>query len=291
MPSFPTSHFPGRWSVSMAFARIAWTLVLIALVVPAAVAQELRVFTRTVDLTGLPAEQYSKAPIIARSLTLFHAGKVYDYIDSAREVTIFEPVHRRFTILHEASGAVTSVSQDEVRQFLEMAKDEALQRIASGTKNGAGTKLDFLRFQMRPDFKVQADEGASRLRMEHSLMRYEAECAAPPAGMTSKAYFDYADATAELNAVLHPHSIWPTPRLQLNEELRQREWLPRSVRRQISGTKTADLRADHEWEWKLGEHDRLMITKWDRQLREGEVRKLEFRQFQQEILTGKLTSR
>ncbi len=275
----------------MLLARIVGVWIVCAVMASAAVGQELRVFTRTEDLTGLSADQLGKAPVVARSLTLFHAGKVYDYIDSAREVTIFEPVHRRFTILHEDSGAVTSVSQDEVRRFLEMAEDEALQLIASGTKNGTGTKLDFLRFQIRPQFTVKVDEAASRVRMEHPLMRYEAECAAPPTGMTAKAYFDYADAIANLNAVLHPHSIWPAPRLQLNEELRQREWLPNTVRRQINGARTSDLRAVHEWEWKLNDHHRQMIVKWDRQLRDGNVRKLEFRQFQQEILTGKLTSK
>ncbi|HET6422822.1 MAG TPA: hypothetical protein VFG20_04010 [Planctomycetaceae bacterium] len=274
----------------MSLARIVLVWCLCSTATSVAIGQELRVFTRTVDLSGLSPDQYAKAPIIARSITLFHAGKVYDYIDSAREVTIFEPVHRRFTILHEASGAVTSVSQDEVRRFLEMAEDEGLQRIASGTRNGAGSKLDFLRFQLRPEFKIHVDEPASRVRMEHTLMQYEAECAAPPPGMMAKAYFDYADAIVQLNAVLHPQSIWPAPRLQLNDELRQREWLPRSVRRQINGPAPSDLRAEHEWEWKLNDHSRQMLAKWDRELREGSVRKLEFRQFQQEILTGKLTS-
>lgn len=275
----------------MLLARIACVGVVLSIVTSAAVGQELRVFTRTVDLSGLPADQHAKAPIVARSLTLFHAGKVYDYIDSAQEVTIFEPVHRRFTILHESSGAVTSISQDEVRRFLEMAEDEALQLIASGTKNGAGAKIDFLRFQIRPQFTVSVDEPALRVRMEHALMRYEADCATPPTGMTAKSYFDYADATAQLNAVLHPHSVWPAPRLQLNDEMRSREWLPRSVRRQINGARTSDLRAEHEWEWKLNDHHRQMISKWDRQLRGENVRKLEFRQFQQEILTGKLTAK
>lgn len=275
----------------MLLARIACVWMVCAVATSVAVGQELRVFTRTVDLTGLPADQHAKAPIVARSLTLFHAGKVYDYIDSAREVTIFEPVHHRFTILHEASGAVTSVSQDEVRQFLYIAKDEALQRIASGKKNGAGEKLDFLRFQLQPEFTVQVDDTKSRVSMIHPLLRYDAECAAPPTGMTAKAYFDYADATADLNAVLHPQSIWPTPRLQLNDELRNREWLPRSVRRQINGPQTSDLQAHHEWVWKLSDYDRQMIAKWDRQLRDGEARKLEFRQFQLEILTGKLTAK
>lgn len=275
----------------MSVARIVLVLLIAACCVPIANGQELRVYTRTVDLTGLPAEQHAKAPIVARSLTLFHANKVYDYIDSAREVTIYEPVQRRFTILHEASSTVTSISSDEVRRFLKMAENDAAQLIASGQKNGSGATLDFLRFQLEPAFAVQYEEAAHRLRLEHARLRYEVDCAAPPQGMIARTYFEYADATAELNSILHPQSLMPAPRLQLNEELRQRDILPRSVRRQIVGAATSDLRADHEWVWSLSDYDRQMIAKWDRQLRDENIRKLEFRQFQQETLTGKLTAR
>lgn len=275
----------------MSVARIVLVLLIAACCVPIAHGQELRVYTRTVDLTGLPTEQHAKAPIVARSLTLFHANKVYDYIDSAREITVYDPIQKRFTILHEASGTVTTISSDQIRRFLEMAEDEALQMIASGQRNGTGASLEFLRFQLKPKFAVQFEESTRRVRLEHAQMRYEADCAAPPEGMIAKAYFDYTDATAELNAILHPHSLMPAPRLQLNEELRHRDLLPRSVRRQINGPMTSDLRADHEWVWTLSDYDRQMIAKWDRQLRDENIRKLEFRQFQQETLTGKLTAR
>lgn len=275
----------------MSVARLVLVILLGACSISSVHAQELRVYTRTVDLTGLPAEQQAKAPIVARSLTLFHANKVYDYIDSAREVTVYEPIQKRFTILHEASGTVTTISSDQVRRFIEIAEDEALQMIASGQRNGTATTLEFLRFQIRPKFTVQYEEPAHRLRLDHTQMRYEADCAAPPEGMIAKAYFDYADAIAELNAVLHPQSLLPAPRLQLNEELRHRDLLPRSVRRQIHGSMITDLRADHEWVWTLSDYDRQMIAKWDRQLRDENIRKLEFRQFQQETLTGKLTAR
>ncbi len=275
----------------MSLVRILFVLFLTTTLSKAAIAQELRVYTRTVDLTGLPVEQHAKAPIVARSLTLFHANKVYDYIDSARELTIYEPIQKRFTILHEASGTMTTISLDEVRQFLKMAENDAAQLIASGQRNGTGTTLEFLRFQLDPKFTVQYEDTTRRLRLDHAQMRYEADCAAPPQGMIAKTYFDYVDATAELNAILHPHSLMPAPRLQLNEELRHRDLLPRSVRRQINGSTTSDLRANHEWVWTLSDHDRLMITKWDRQLSDVTIRKVEFRQFQQETLTGKLTSR
>ena len=35
----------------------------------------------------------------ATALTLFHAGRVYDYMEELGEVVILEPVHNRFTVL------------------------------------------------------------------------------------------------------------------------------------------------------------------------------------------------
>ena len=101
-------------------------LALHGLVVPALMAmlaaplnaQEMRVYTTVRDLSALAAnEPAERAPVISRSLTLFHAGKVSDYVDAAKEVTVFEPSHHRFTLLNERRRTVTNVAQDEVRQY------------------------------------------------------------------------------------------------------------------------------------------------------------------------------
>lgn len=266
-------------------------LALAILCGPAARGQEFRVYTRTADLSGTTP---AKAPIVARSLTLFHAGKVYDYIDSLREVTVFEPVHRRFIILHESSNAVATVSQDEVRRYLSMAEDEVYDVAAEQAKQSTPTAksaLQLLRLQLHPTFETAYDETGRRLRMDHPALRYEVECTNPPEAPVAETYFRYADAVSELNSVLHPHSLLPKPRMALNEELRTRGLLPRTVRRQVTTRAVTDLRAEHEWEWQLTDLDRQMIADWDRTLRRNDLRHLDFRQFQQEVLSGRLTAR
>ena len=78
----------------ISFRSMTWTLIALGICSAANVtrAQEIRLYTTIRD----PARDQ----VLVRSLMLFHAGKVYDYIDSANEVTMFEPVHRRFTILN-----------------------------------------------------------------------------------------------------------------------------------------------------------------------------------------------
>jgi hypothetical protein len=52
-----------------------------------AAAQDMRVYT-TVRAVG---ENRQDSPILAESLTLFHAGKTYDYMENVGEVIIYEP--------------------------------------------------------------------------------------------------------------------------------------------------------------------------------------------------------
>ena len=86
-------------------------------------AQEMRVYTTVRNLRGSAVSE-DRAPVVARSLTLFHAGKVYDYVEAAKELTIFEPAHHRFTLLSERRRVATEVTQDEVRQFLNLVEQE-----------------------------------------------------------------------------------------------------------------------------------------------------------------------
>ncbi len=274
--------------------RCLSTFVILATLTVNVSAQELRVYTRTLNLAGLPPDQTAKAPIVARSLTLFHAGKVYDYIDSLKEVTVCEMAHRRFTILHESAPASTTITQDEVRRFLAMAEEEAATVATELAKNPSPksrSAWELLQFQLKPDFTVAYEETAKRLRLEHERIRYVADCTQPPDVAILEQYLRYANMISELNSVLHPHSMLPGPRRALNQELLSRGLLPRTVQRQVRADVTSDLRVEHEWEWKLTDHDRQMIAGWERVLRKPELRSLDFRQFQQEVLSGRLTKR
>ena len=148
--------------------RCLSTFVILATLTVNVSAQELRVYTRTLNLAGLPPDQTAKAPIVARSLTLFHAGKVYDYIDSLKEVTVCEMAHRRFTILHESAPASTTITQDEVRRFLAMAEEEAATVATELAKNPSPksrSAWELLQFQLKPDFTVAYEEKSGRAQV------------------------------------------------------------------------------------------------------------------------------
>ncbi|MDZ4684745.1 MAG: hypothetical protein SH850_06605 [Planctomycetaceae bacterium] len=253
----------------------------------AARAQEFSVYTRTVDL--------STESIKARSKTIFHAGKVYDCVDpqadSPREVIIYDPGHRRFFIIEESRSAYAEVTFDEIRRFLGLAEDKAREVASDLISQPSLTAPDageLLQVQLQPQFVARYDEPGKRLRLESPRFLYEAVCTAAPQPAVLDSYLKYADAIAELNSVLHPQSLLPSPRWQLNRELRERGVLPVSVRRRLEFGPVSDLKAEHEWSWTLRDHDRQLISHWESLLSGQTLRPMPFKQLQQAVLGGGL---
>ena len=243
-------------------------------------AQEIRVYTTVRNLAALgPNESIDRAPVVARSLTLFHAGKVYDYVDSAKEVTVYEPSHQSFQLLSEGRGSKTEVAQSEVRRYLSLVEEEAWKRVDDAD-------LPWLKFQLRPEFDASFDKTKSKLTLLGRNSRYDVDGVVPTTRGVTDTYLRFADAMAELNSVLHPRAMLPSPRLKLNEELRQRELLPVVVELQAELDRPLRLQARHEWTWKFSSSDRELISKWERSLADVSVRQVSFRQFQLDSLNG-----
>ena len=271
-----------RFSLS----SVVW---LAAAVASEAFAQEMRVYT-TVKNLAAPG----KSEVVAHSLTLFHAGKVYDYVDEAKEVTVYEPGHQRFTLLSGRRGTQTEVAQSEVRQFLNLARQEAQKRLDAADEQIGPSQvrsLAWLQFQLRPEFSISFDKSKSELLLLGNNCRYEANGVAPPSAEVAETYLRFADAMAELNSVLHPRAMLPASRLKLNEELRHRELLPVSVELRAELERPLWLQARHEWTWKFSSSDRELISKWERELADPTVRKVSFRQYQHDSLSGDVAKR
>ena len=263
-------------------------LVILATLASSLNAQEMRVYTTVRNLSALaPNEPAEKAPVISRSLTLFHAGRVYDYVDAAKEVTVFEPSHHRFSLLNERRRTVTEVTQDEIRQYLALVEQEGWKRLDAATEQPGTSQLralSWLKFQLKPEFDVSFDAAKSTLTLLEPNCRYGTEGQAPPSRGVVETYLRFADATAELNSVLHPQAPLPKPRLRLNEELRQRGLLPMVVDLKVNQDRPLHLLAKHEWTWKFQSTDRQLISGWEAQLNDSTQRRIAFRQYQQESL-------
>jgi len=253
-----------------------------------AFAQEMRVYTTVKNLAS------PKPEVVAHSLTLFHAGKVYDYVDEVREVTVYEPSQQRFVLLSGRRGTQTEVAQSEVRQFLNLARQEGQKRLEEADEKIGPSQvrsLAWLNFQLRPEFSVSFDQSKSELQLLAHNCRYAANGVAPPAPEVAETYLRFADAMAELNSVLHPRAMLPAPRMKLNDELRHRTLLPVSVELHAELERPLWLQARHEWTWKFSSSDRELISKWEKELADPSVRKVSFRQYQHDSLSAEVARR
>lgn len=231
-------------------------------------AQEFRIYTR-VMLENPPAAAsgVTKPTVIARSLTLFHAGKVYDYIDSIGELIVFEPAQRRFLIVNTTRDVATSVNFDELHNLLKVARNRTetyVEELESDGDEKSKLAAAQLRFQLNPDFEESWDNEDRRLTMSGRFLRYSALCAVEESSQeVVDTWLRYADAMARLNYVLHPGALFPEARIAVNASLAKHRKLPVEVELMTNADTNIHLRARHEMHWEFDSKDRSQIRAWD----------------------------
>jgi hypothetical protein len=290
--------FPSRTSSKpqMIFKLIPWSVpVLVVFTTNVLAAQDMRIYTQirmkvengSVSSSQKAAEQQ---PLV-RGVMIFHAGKVYDYIEPAQEITVFEPALKRFTVLNKPRQLRSELRQEEILHFLDLAKSEAEKHLTQGEVDASRKSLELLQFQLQPAFSVAFDAAKSQLQLESPAFRYAVHGVTPAVPGVAENYLHVADWIAQLNSILHPNSFLPGPRMALNQELRQRGLVPSTVELTIESDSTIRLIAQHQWTWNLKETDRQLISDWERLLQDSNFRTLSFRQYQQEVLKTEMARR
>lgn len=244
-------------------------------------AEDMTVYT-TVSRLGSRTDD---TRIVSRSLTLFHAGKVYDYIEEAGEVVVLEPVHSRFVILN-GDYLAARVEFAELQQLLQVARYEAeryLHELSVKTDRRSRNLAAVLESQLQPRFRHEYEPTLERLKLVSPALDYEVKAARLPSTELTEQYLTYADWASRLNYVLHPSSMYPAPRLDLNARLREHGVVPTTVEVRSRGEAPLRLRAEHRFSFKLLEPDRSLITKWERLLSEsGQVRWVTIHEYQKQ---------
>ncbi|MDA0831664.1 MAG: hypothetical protein O2955_02185 [Planctomycetota bacterium] len=245
-------------------------------------AQEFRVVTKVYKITGA-----DKSEPLARSLTIFHAGKVYDHLDGIKEVTIFDPAHRQITLLSIDRQLMARVHLDEIRNLQNVARNETEKYIAElRQKPDANTEktIAMLKFHWDPVFVEEYDEKQRRLRLTSEFVRYQVVATQRKESEIVEAYLRYADWTAQLNSVSHP-TLPANPRLKLNEALLKRNLIPMEVELWADLEDNLHLKASHTIHWELDNTDRTSLLHWENMLQDRSLRKLPLEHYLQ-IVNG-----
>ena len=255
--------------------------------------QDFRIYTRVYNEA---AAKETRGAVLGRSLSLFHAGKVYDYIEngSESEVIIYEPSQERFTVLNTSRNLATTIHFDEVAHKMHLARQVTEDRIAElETQQPPASRdvLDKLRFPLEGNFVEHFDDEQKLLTLSSPHLTYSAKCVQIPNEGVVDFYLQYADQMAQLNYVLHPNALFPKPRLELNRHLRRRELLPVEVRLRSSIGVETQLRAEHQVHWKLDAGDRSLIHEWESTLKSELTKNVPLNEYQRALLISQMSRR
>lgn len=199
----------------------------------------------------------SKEPV--KTMTLFHAGRVYDFLSAPQESTVFDPLNGRFVVLDPARKVSTEVSTEEIKTYVDALRRKSLAQ-----------RHPFLKFLADPKFEETYDEANGLLTLDSPWMTYRVETTAVEDADAALQYAEFADWYAQLNAVLNPASRPPFSRLALNEALRRRQRMPvkvtLTVPSQEPGRKADVIRAEHKIIWRHSQDDQRLIDDAGEQL-------------------------
>tara|TARA_B100000029_G_scaffold94006_2_gene84215 strand:- start:527 stop:1420 length:894 start_codon:yes stop_codon:yes gene_type:complete len=290
----PIRSTPPAITVRSAFC-FGLTVVLATIATRTARAQEFGVYTKVFNMAMVTKK--SPPVVLVRSLTLFRSGKAYDTIQSAGEVTVFEPGRKRFVIINGPRRLSTVVKFQEIEMSLRRAEKATREYITDLTQRGDSKSLAAaapLLGQLEPGFSDTFDTQSQVLLMPGRGFRYRVQCTSTPDGTSidrvafdaaRKRYLEYADWTARLNYLLHPRALFPAPRVALNRQLKRRSLLPLHVELKDNSSNGLHLRAEHQYHWQLTGKDRDDIRHWESLAQSRQMKSVSFSDYRRRLIT------
>ena len=238
-------------------------------------AQDFTVITET--------EHVNSGKIVGRSRTIFHAGEAYDQVTGLGEITIYQPGRQQFTIFSAARNLATTISFNDIVANQREFDRQILSHVEQLERRGSRETLQKaaeLKFQLLPEFQENFDAKKNELSMTSEYYSYVVKTEPNLQPQIVRSYLRYADWTKQYNALLDPASIFPAPRLLVNQVLRKRGAMPLTVSLKHPGKNSLHLQSRHQIRWKLTDQDRAAIVFWQRFLAKPDLKWVTFQEFQ-----------
>lgn len=200
---------------------------------------------------------------VARSLTLFHGGITWDFLEieqpatkkaSIGEIVLHDPARERVVVIDPARHLKTQI--DLIR----------LERLSVSLAKWARANDDRLvRWAGGPDFASGFTEEEERIELVGPRVRYAVSYEDAPCPEAAATYRQFADTAILLKALMQPGGIPPFPRLAVNRRLEDAGAIPREVTLEIEprlvgiGGRPDRLRCVHHVHPRLlaGDHERI----------------------------------
>lgn len=201
--------------------------------------------------------------LASKSLTLFDGALIYDFLFTENENQQF--ALDEIVVFDRLGQSVTLLDQKERRKLVLSHTDLLSMSAAMKASETLRQKDQFL---LEPKFQQSADDNDRTLVLSSPRMTYQCECQWETDPKQLLSYFHFADWAARLN-VSDSHKMPPFARLQLNEALRKRGWIPTKVQLELSLTngQRIEATAQHHRLNQLSENDQLRIQQAKDQMR------------------------
>lgn len=205
---------------------------------------------------------------IARSLTLFDGKMTYDFLMTAvenagdtpkfavEEVVVFDQGKQKIHLLDQAS-----------RQRLELGHSELLSLVAGMQSSEVLRARD--EFLLEPKLTESFDPQTQQLQLSSPRLDYLVLGQKVTDSQILAHYHSFADWAARLNAT-DSRKLPPFARLQLNQAMKRRGWIPTEVQFKLTSLEGAKIAATakHHTLMQLSDNDQLRIESVKKQLAE-----------------------
>ncbi len=195
---------------------------------------------------------------ISESTTLFADDRVYDFLSSPNEITVFDFPRGRIVLLDLNRKLRTELTTDKLNEFTDQLRNRASRQTDA-----------LLKFAANPKFDESHPEGDRQFSSAH--MTYRVHPTNPDNTNVVHQYRMFSDWSARLNSMIHPGAMPPFPRLAVNAALEQAGEVPESVELTLAAQnhlvgKPTVLRSEHELTTRLLSTDRKRIDEAGRDL-------------------------
>ncbi|MBL8891359.1 MAG: hypothetical protein JNL67_15370 [Planctomycetaceae bacterium] len=251
------------WKTGLRHTRIGFAILMAwagwLMIGDGATAQQFRIETEVFS---------DSSQAIARSLTLFDGKTTYDFLMTAEEgagdtpkfvveeVVVFDQAKQRIHLLDQVN-----------RQQLELGHSELLSLVAGMQSSEVLRARD--EFLLEPKLTESFDPQSQQLQLSSPRLDYQVQGQKIADSQILAHYYSFADWAARLNAT-DSRKLPPFARLQLNQALKRRGWIPTEVQFQLTTLEGAKISATakHHTLVQLSDNDQLRIESVKKQLAE-----------------------
>lgn len=214
----------------------------------------------------IETEVFSDATQIAKSLTLFDGKATYDFLMTAdesngepnrfavEEVVVFDSAKQRIVLLDQKN-----------RHRLELSHTELLSLVAGMQASEVLRARDA--FLLEPKLTESFDPQTRQLELSSPRLTYRVLGQQVTDSQILAQYFQFADWAARLNAT-DSRKLPPFARLQLNQAIKRRGWVPTEVQFELASLDGAGMKATakHHTLFQLSTNDQQRITSAQKQM-------------------------